>query len=1216
MWTVLDVAVIAAGLLFASVVGLLIYVAIKRAVKRAFMHKLERRIRDIEEILDRAATDDFRKVDRLLFQLSQVKEKEAVRIALQDKLGSLDQVPDGLSRVYAGLGLIDHYLENLAHGKRWEARVAAARSLGRLGTVEAIPALVSRMRDPHEDARTVKQAAAEALGRMQAVEAIPSLLEELSQPDDWASPRLAEALLGFGETAVPALIDSLGNEESTNARVWAAQILGRLKVGRSSVALIERLRDRSEQVRISVTEALGQLADRRAIPDLTQMALKDPVPTVRAEAARALGMIGDVSVIDELLLLLSSSDYWTRLRAVEAIEKLKPEDTFPLEQALLDDSKVVRGEAARALQRLGVLDHRIESLSDEEEAVWEPVKASLVQFGRAGSMDTLLKCVRSEQAIVRERICHVLAEIGDAYALPGLFQLLEDNNPDVRAAAVKAIGSLHPEDAAERLAPSLEDPRERVRFAAIEAFHSIDPARLALNVEQLAELFEHGEPEARSSVVAAVQNAPGEAVEALLRAALGDPHPDVRLRAAREVGDRPAEAWVRPLTDLLADVDPRVRKAAARSLGGIASDAAIEALAESLATPDREFREILTDLISRLPVEKIRSLIGDSSVQEKRLAMAWALGKTGDPSVMPHLEVLSNDRSAEVRAATAGALAKVEEPESIGILETLLSDPNERVRSAAINALVHLNSEVSLPMLIAMIDEPNQFTARRLMLALGQLGGAAAETALLELQKRWRDCDAEAYLAVSFGLLGSPSGRQRALDSLRVDALVERLQDTLARESEALGLQFRAALGIDEESPMEAIDRKRLSIFYREQLLNDPLPTVREDALSSLETLGIDDKYDLFLRVATGDPAPEVRRRAVQVLAGHVQEIPVAGTLERVLRDPVVEVQRAAVQALGGARDIVHNAALLHLGAVAGNELRADLVDALREANAGRLPEWLASLGDLNDPKEQALGASVLGAIGDVRAEELLLRWVDRRELVLRSAAIGALGRISTARAREALSRCLEDPREEIRRETIRALLGHPVADVAEALTLASCDPSEAVRTTLAHRLAGSSGAASIGLARALAEDPAEAVRGAALESLLAIDEAGALEAFLEVYASQPDLVQRRLRSQADDSPSMQALQSRILEDPSAGSRRLAIRVLEALDKRPVELFLQAFRDPVAAVRLAAVEASQGSNDAELAVARESLLQDPDQAVRDAVRRGSLRVLRGPGFTS
>jgi len=222
-----SIILLAAEILGGLVLAGLLTLLVKRAVRGYLLRTLERRVEQVRKILRRHREGAFEKTDRLLFQLSGVQDPEAVEIALHEMLDKEgDEIGPRLRRVYDSLGLVDALMKRLESSGRWVERAEAARGLGRLQVIEAIPLLVARMRDPHEDVKTVKQAAAQALGRMKADPAIPLMLAELARPEDWASPHIAEQLLGFGEKVRKPLEEALGNGESVNSRMWAAQIRG------------------------------------------------------------------------------------------------------------------------------------------------------------------------------------------------------------------------------------------------------------------------------------------------------------------------------------------------------------------------------------------------------------------------------------------------------------------------------------------------------------------------------------------------------------------------------------------------------------------------------------------------------------------------------------------------------------------------------------------------------------------------------------------------------------------------------------------------------------------------------------------------------------------------------------------------------------------------------------------------------------------------------
>jgi HEAT repeat protein len=109
---------------------------------------------------------------------------------------------------------------------------------------------------------------------------------------------------GRESTAITPLIRQL-SDRSWEPRMDAAAKIGRLLEGkgRTPRALIRRLKDSNELVRVEVAEALGAIGDRRAVGALWR-ALHDRSPLVRSYVVPAIGELGtrkDVARIERAL---------------------------------------------------------------------------------------------------------------------------------------------------------------------------------------------------------------------------------------------------------------------------------------------------------------------------------------------------------------------------------------------------------------------------------------------------------------------------------------------------------------------------------------------------------------------------------------------------------------------------------------------------------------------------------------------------------------------------------------------------------------------------------------------------------------------------------------------------------------------------------------------------------------------------------------------------
>ncbi|HBY98920.1 MAG TPA: hypothetical protein DEP84_34065 [Chloroflexi bacterium] len=126
-----------------------------------------------------------------------------------------------------------------------------------------------------------------------------------------------------GKDFVAKMIDAVGHPEPTRAGI-AIEVLGqRLREPRAVDALIARLKRRGDFMEITAdaARALGAIGDRRAVPALIEL-LADPdrALVARIAAAEALGTLDDPGASHALKAALAASGLPYRLR--EAIQQV------------------------------------------------------------------------------------------------------------------------------------------------------------------------------------------------------------------------------------------------------------------------------------------------------------------------------------------------------------------------------------------------------------------------------------------------------------------------------------------------------------------------------------------------------------------------------------------------------------------------------------------------------------------------------------------------------------------------------------------------------------------------------------------------------------------------------------------------------------------------------------------------------------------------------
>lgn len=166
------------------------------------------------------------------------------------------------------------------------ARQAILKALGRMGTKDASDRLTREVTDGSGEDRVV---AALALGRCRQPGVARTLWQELqSTKDRRLRSALSRGLIYQGPAAVNMLAGELGHAD-LQRRGAASQLLGR--IGTPAVpALIDALREGSDEAKVMAIAALADIRDERALPAL-QEAARHENPAVRDAAKKAIQRI-------------------------------------------------------------------------------------------------------------------------------------------------------------------------------------------------------------------------------------------------------------------------------------------------------------------------------------------------------------------------------------------------------------------------------------------------------------------------------------------------------------------------------------------------------------------------------------------------------------------------------------------------------------------------------------------------------------------------------------------------------------------------------------------------------------------------------------------------------------------------------------------------------------------------------------------------------------
>ena len=354
----------------------------------------------------------------------------------------------------------------------------------------------------------------------------------------------------------------------------------------------------SVEVRRRAVTAAGRIGNRGAVALLMRALAEDPAAPVRADAAFALGELGDTSAAVIAALDHAVPSYWVPVREPEvaivveilgalgklgtpAAGRLVGAALLETNPALRENTRRVAAEALLASWRFGEATPvpRIAAfLEDEDPGIRWRAAYALSRSGRSDGVPYLLGRVGDPEHRVRAYAVRGLARdparaagVADS-ARALLAYALGDPHPHVRINALGALASHQESASVADMAPLLRDEDPNVAVAAAAALGRLGrPAADALAAGVRDASLPGPVRGAALAALAAVD--PGSARPLVAGWAAGDQA--ARWYAARALASLGWDTAREVLTTLAADPDPRVAIAAIEAAGTLAADSAL-----------------------------------------------------------------------------------------------------------------------------------------------------------------------------------------------------------------------------------------------------------------------------------------------------------------------------------------------------------------------------------------------------------------------------------------------------------------------------------------------------------------------------------------------------------------------------------------------------------------------------------------------------------------
>lgn len=246
-----------------------------------------------------------------------------------------------------------------------------------------------------------------------------------------------------------------------------------------AVPLIKKvLNDESLQIRSMAIFALGLKPTEECFPLLVRLLEGDPDYGIRADAAGALGYLGDIRAVESLIhALYEDTDWLVRFSAAVSLGNLRdPRADAALIQALQSSETVIQQAAIAALGEIGAVHALPQILSFAQSEDWLVRQRLAEALGRLPSSQTLAALrhlCRDTSAQVVTAAVYSLANLlrvqSDTDVAAELLHLIQSEEWQTRLQLLEAVLALNlPETPA--LAKQLAaDPNPFVALTATQA---------------------------------------------------------------------------------------------------------------------------------------------------------------------------------------------------------------------------------------------------------------------------------------------------------------------------------------------------------------------------------------------------------------------------------------------------------------------------------------------------------------------------------------------------------------------------------------------------------------------------------------------------------------------------------------------------------------------------------------------------------------------------
>jgi HEAT repeat protein len=625
-------------------------------------------------------------------------------------------------------------------------------------------------------------------------EVIGGLLDALADAENAGKRNSAtEALMRIGSATIEPIVSRLRAEKDVDVRLSLVNLLGDLRsragfdilleiletekdinVASSVVSSIGKYRDAGSLpplirvlrrddlwLKFHAIEALGEIGDRAALPQILPLYAEK---SLRKPVLEAIGKIADVGTVSFLLRIIAEEEKLnlTALRALVRIaEASKPRIVMQMERQLVQrkfresfpkekiaplvehlHSTPKRDVKAFIIKFLGwsgdesALPVLMQCLEHPDSA--ETAAQALIDFGR-GAVGAILESLRNaEEDEVVALLLRTVNAIGGNEAIPNILPFLDHDNPMIRRLAIETLGEITDPRSIDYLLAKLDDSDIASQQAAVNSISALVVAFPEMKADVLAKirrLLQSPSIPVKLNALSVFVNVQGEGYHDELLLASKDSDPIIRQKAISLMGKFGEERFADQLVLSLADEATGVRLAAINAIVRLRPETGVEPLVSSLEDSDVWIRTAAAQALGEYRHAGVLQPLMhhlEHDLPPVRIAAIEALGKSESTEVKDILFRAAYDTDLEIRRAAILALSRIPGDEVFDYLMFALNDNDWRIRAAAAAAVGMRGDKTVLPALHAALEDPDTYVQQSAVLALDKIPDVSSFPALFK----------------------------------------------------------------------------------------------------------------------------------------------------------------------------------------------------------------------------------------------------------------------------------------------------------------------------------------------------------------------------------------------------------------------------------------------------------------------------------------------------